>query len=128
MNRKEAIERRAWVVIGPQGSGRSIAQQIAGTYAGLRVTVSWTDITTDFIRGRVLDQQPSVVIVDEVPAYPTKKDLALLKTLATEQQLLVERKGKECRLIAAPVFIFVLEPGTESRYYIDSRHFRVVLT
>ena len=126
MNRKEEIEKMAWVISGPQGSGKSTtAMQIASAYPGQAITLPWAVVTRSvFEFGEALIKEPAVVILEEVSSRPTKLEWALMKSLATEQTLMTEHKGKDNVLVAAPVFIFVLG---DSSTFVGPRHFRQVI-
>lgn len=130
MSRKETIEKMAWIISGAQGSGKTTtARQIAAAHMSINSSLkytSWEDLKNEFVMGTTLYDGPAVVIVEGVPTTPSKEEWARMKSLASEEKIWIERKGRDRELVDAPVFIFVLD-GPFINYFVGCRHFRLVI-
>jgi len=114
----------ALVLVGSQGCGKStLARKIAAAY-GSFVEVDATSLEGPFGLGRVLEDEPQVVIVNDLPDL--RKELVDLKTLIDNDQVLCHRKGKQPKAVKSPHFIFctgdasaLRDTGTRRFFVVD---------
>lgn len=118
-------EYRSLVIVGGQGSGKSLWAKHEAHKIGPFVVTDWRTITSpsEFDRGAVLASSPAAVVVDDVPA--TRSAWWVAKCLAASVDLEVQQKGQARRRVRAPVFIFTcsslppIEPGNRRFKIID---------
>jgi hypothetical protein len=103
-----AIELKAMVIVGAQGTGKSTAARKAAALHGRYVETTYQELRHPFGLGRALASQPDALIVDEMPASRAAWDWA--KALITELEPLVHQPLKAPFRVRAPcVFIFIAQ-------------------
>jgi len=101
------MPRNAMIVIGESGSGKTRrAIEEARKRGGVYLSTSWDEIKTPFGLGRVLKFHPKTVIVEGLSV--SGKDINLLKHLASGDNVLIELKYEDPRMVPAPYFIFTM--------------------
>lgn len=94
----------ALVLVGRQGTGKTlIAQRIAARHGGTLTYCDAEHLASPVARGRMLDQEASVCIIDGAPISPLA--VRALKTLLTVELALAHRAGREARKVRPPQFI-----------------------
>lgn len=121
---ERGIERgSALVLVGPQGSGKTLLARKLASQLGIFVHVDVSEVEDRKVFKRVLDSVVSTVIVEGVPK--NEATLVHLKALITNGTHPRIRPGKACEIVPAPNFVFCTGDA-EPLKHLDGRRFRVV--
>ena len=99
------MRKQALVIIGPQGSGKSLfARWIARQIGDTTVEVGCGDLGSYFGMSIILDSEPDTLIIDGLPT--DEKTADTVKAMITSETVRVDRRGEEQKLVKTPNMLF----------------------
>ena len=118
-------EHEVLIIAGPQGCGKtSIALKMAEALGTFTVTDN-SFLNNNFKRGGILAEEHDTIIIEEFT--PSPKSYEMLKSLVSEDLILVERMHKETQHFEAPTNIILCTGDVDAlRIPHDSRRFFVL--
>ncbi len=104
------MENKIIVIVGQGGSGKSTrANTEALAIGGVIKHVLWNDFFCKFGLANTLENNPDVVIVEEVPQIIFRSNSSFFKNLACGESFIIRKKyHKKVREVILPKFIFTV--------------------
>lgn len=103
-----SFNNKAILIAGPEASGKTTLANGIARSLGSTLSVGFSEIAGSvFGLGRALRSQPKTIIVDDCPLGDT--GLFFMRTVSSGVKLNLHERGKACRLVDTPNFIFVTQ-------------------
>jgi len=119
------MRKQALVIIGPQGSGKSLfARWIARQIGDTTVEVGCGDLGSYFGMSIILDSEPDTLIIDGLPT--DEKTTDTVKAMIASETTRVDCKGKDQKLVKTPNIVFCTGDKNPLPFRVDERRFLVV--
>jgi len=113
------------IIVGDMGSGKTRRALTEASNRGSYVTITWKELRSEF-GFSLLESKPNTVIVEmlTLAALADESERSFLKYIVSEDNLIINVRGKDLQTVPAPTFIFTVLAPTASNIPLTNSELR----